>query len=90
MNMSEQQHIVPTRGTTALMGGIADEFLAKIKYNNGVFSHKNMQLVQNKSQFEKARQIASTLGFRCAARYLAIRGYSIECAMWELCGKEIN
>jgi hypothetical protein len=49
-------------------------------------SHKNMNIIQGKSQFEKARQIMRTLGIKTAARYMSIRGYSVECAMFELLG----
>jgi hypothetical protein len=49
-------------------------------------THKNMQLVQGRTQFTRARQIMRTLGIKTAARYMSIRGYSVECSMFELLG----
>lgn len=46
----------------------------------------NMQLVQGRSQIEKARQINRTLGTQTAARYMAKRGWSIEAALFVLLG----
>jgi hypothetical protein len=41
----------------------------------------------NRSQPEQARFIASTLGYKIAAKYLKNRGWSIEAAMWILFNK---
>ncbi|MGZ8888009.1 MAG: hypothetical protein ACXW1D_00455 [Halobacteriota archaeon] len=49
-------------------------------------THSNMQLVQGRTQIEKARQIRDTLGFFTAARYMARRGWSIESARFVLLG----
>lgn len=48
---------------------------------------KNQQLVQGRTQVEKARQIARTLGFHCAARYLCKREWSVDAAVFILLGK---
>ena len=48
----------------------------------------NKKLSQGKTQFERARIIKRTLGTRVAARYMALRGWSIECALFVLCGSE--
>lgn len=48
--------------------------------------HSNMQLVQGRTQIEKARQIRDTLGAFTAARYMAKRGWSLESARFVLLG----
>lgn len=42
----------------------------------------------NRNHVAKARHIARTLGTFRAARYLALRGWSIEGALWVLCKSE--
>lgn len=37
-----------------------------------------------KTMIQQARIIKRTLGIKCAARYLCIRGFSIDAALWEL------
>jgi hypothetical protein len=39
------------------------------------------------TQITSARRIARTLGTFTAARYLALRGWSIDAALWILCGR---
>jgi hypothetical protein len=41
---------------------------------------------QNKTQIEQARIIKKTLGIKCAARYLAIRNWSLDAALYVLLG----
>lgn len=41
---------------------------------------------QQKTQIEQARIIKRTLGIKCAARYLALRNWSIDAALWALLG----
>lgn len=43
-------------------------------------------LKNNVSQMERARIIKRTLGVKVAARYMAIRGWSVEAAVFTLCG----
>lgn len=40
----------------------------------------------NVSQIERARVIKRTLGVRVAARYMAVRGWSVESAVFVLTG----
>jgi hypothetical protein len=46
-----------------------------------------LTVIQNKSQPEKAREIARTLGIYNAARYLWKRNWSVEAAVFILLGK---
>lgn len=39
-------------------------------------------------EISRARSIAKSLGFYTAARYLEIRKWSFDAALWILCGKE--
>lgn len=48
---------------------------------------KNQQLIQGRTQIEKARNIARTLGVRHAAKYLCNREWSIDAALFVLLGK---
>lgn len=48
---------------------------------------KNQKLVQGRTQIEKARNIARTLGVRHAAKYLCNRDWSIESALFILLGR---
>lgn len=50
-------------------------------------SHKNMQLVQNKTHIERARIIQKSLGTLLAARYMAKRNWSLESALSVLVGR---
>lgn len=42
---------------------------------------------QKRSQIEQARSIAKSLGAFTSARYLAKRGWSLEAALFVICGK---
>ena len=42
-----------------------------------------------KEEIARARHISKSLGTHVAARYLALRGYSIEAAMWILAGSSV-
>jgi hypothetical protein len=48
---------------------------------------KNPENSQGNTQIEQARKIGKSLGYYTAGRYLAIRGWSIEAALFELLGK---
>jgi hypothetical protein len=39
---------------------------------------------QSRTQIEQARFIKRTLGIKTAARYLCLRGWSIDAALWAL------
>ena len=50
-------------------------------------THKNMQLVQGRTQITKAKEIQASLGTSVAAAYLRNRGWSVEAAVVILCHK---
>lgn len=47
---------------------------------------KNTINSQGYTQIEQSRRIGKSLGYKVAARYLALRGWSLEAARWILLG----
>lgn len=41
-----------------------------------------------RTEIEQARSISKSLGFSVAAKYLKVRGWSIEATLWFLCKRE--
>jgi hypothetical protein len=48
-----------------------------------IIDGKNKTNNQNRTEIEQARIINRTLGVKVAARYLCIRGWSIDAALWD-------
>jgi len=53
-----------------------------------IFGGKNKTNSQNRTECEQARAIARTLGHYTAARYLALRGWTLDGALYVLLGTE--
>lgn len=47
-------------------------------------------MTKSPDQIKRARVIKRTLGARVAARYLALRGWSLEAALWIILGTEVR